>query len=254
MDYIIYRFTNKVNNKQYIGMTTQTLKRRIYQHWCVAAKNPRCHFHKALMKYGEDAWEVDTLASGTVDSIHEVKCKEQLYIAEHNTYEGGYNSTKGGEDFLSSSYQRELQLQRVRRGTHPFTGGAIQRESMKRRHAQGEFLDQNKKRIEAGTHNFQGNSNPAKRLGQEGRHHNQQAPWTNTKTKSNVKAMEVWLMADKLYEWYQEHGKKPRGGSYRAMAAAFNSEANLTSVVNKFRKGWVPTQDPSWLEFVSLNP
>ena len=249
MKFIIYRFTNKVNNKQYIGMTTQTLKRRVYLHWWVASNNPKCHFHRALIMYGKDNWDVDVLFEGTAVSPEEIKEKERLFIAEHNTYQAGYNSTMGGDDFLSSDYQRELQLNRVKCGTHPFTGGAIQRETMKTRHAQGEFVGQNQKRVELGTHNFLGEKNPAKLLAQKGEHHNQRLPWLNTKTRSNPEAEKAWHMAAELYQWYKLHENRRRGGSYRAMSNAFKLNTNLSIMIRKFKEGWVPNEDPAWIDF-----
>ena len=54
---IIYKATNLINKKVYIGQTVKTLKERIYKHLC-EGKCP--HFYRALKKYGKDnfEWEI----------------------------------------------------------------------------------------------------------------------------------------------------------------------------------------------------
>lgn len=136
--YIIYRFTNTINHKCYIGFTTQTIERRTYQHYYIAKRYSKCHFHKALNKYSKNDWLIEVLEESYAES-DEIKSRERYFVQQNDSYENGYNSTEGGDDFLSSEYQRELQKMRVENGTHPFLGGAIQSETMKKRHLNGEF-------------------------------------------------------------------------------------------------------------------
>lgn len=244
MEYIIYKFTNTINSKSYVGLTTQTLKRRVYLHFWKANKKPVCHFHRALNKYPKDVWCISILEDGDAPDHEHIKQRERYFICEHRTYIEGYNSTEGGEDFSSSDYQRQLQLDRVRNGTHPFLGGSIQSASMKRRHAAGEFIGQNQKRISEGNHHFVGNTNPQKKLAAEGKHHNQQNPWKNTK------ATHAWKIADQLYDWYIDNHQKKRGGSYRAMERAFNLDVSIQKMYYEyFQKGWNPRSDIDWIEF-----
>ena len=49
---IIYMFTNKVNNKKYIGQTISE-KNRYYSHFYKGAKECQ-YFHAAISKYGKD--------------------------------------------------------------------------------------------------------------------------------------------------------------------------------------------------------
>lgn len=250
MNYVIYKFTNKINGKSYIGLTTQTLEKRVYLHFWKANKNPVCHFHKAIAKYDKDSWAISVLEEGVAPDKQYVKDRECHFIAEHNTYVEGYNSTEGGEDFSSSEYQRQLQLDRVKAGTHPFLGGSIQRESNKRRWARGDFAGQNHRRIAEGKHHFVGESNPQKRLAAEGRHHNQKPAWRNTKTLQSPDALKAWLIADELYIWFQANHHKKRGGSYKAMGDTFGFKNSLQKMYYEyFCKGWNPLQDPDWVEF-----
>lgn len=246
--YIIYRFTNNINNKCYIGLTTRTLKKRVYHHYYVAKRGSSSHFHRALMKYPKECWDIDILEEGS-DTIQNIKRREVELIELHNTYNDGYNSTKGGEDFSSSEYQRQLQLDRVKNGTHPFVGGKIQSISMKKRHQNGEFKDQNKKRIENGTHHFVGERNPIKRLSMMGLQHNQQkSPWDNSKTAKSPESVRAWSMADQIYDWYNERKQRPRKSGYTLAERHFKFTCSLTIMFTKFKSGWIPQQDPEWLK------
>ena len=98
---LVYVATNKVNNKKYVGMTTQGLKARKTRHLFDARRGSQCHFHNAIRKYGEEAfsWEVVYLGE-TVEELFE---KEIELIAELDTYKNGYNMTLGGEGSNGSS-------------------------------------------------------------------------------------------------------------------------------------------------------
>jgi hypothetical protein len=88
----IYKVTNLVNGKSYVGQTCLPLPRRMQQHWHSAnVKKLANPFHKALRKYGKDAFVSETL----------VICEEQManyyehgLIEIHDTYASkmtGYN-------------------------------------------------------------------------------------------------------------------------------------------------------------------
>lgn len=92
--YIIYRHT--LNNKDYIGYTSQTLEERLEEHIknSLVDKSER-HFHRAIRKYG-----VDNLMSEVIDRAttkEEAKQKERRYIMELDTFRNGYNMTLGGD-------------------------------------------------------------------------------------------------------------------------------------------------------------
>jgi group I intron endonuclease len=85
MDYI-YKITNTVNNKSYIGYTTNPQARWSDHKYGRGNKV----VYQAIKKYGVDKFVFDVIAEDTVDN-------EQQYINEHNTmYPNGYNLTEGG--------------------------------------------------------------------------------------------------------------------------------------------------------------
>jgi len=89
----IYIITNKVNGKQYVGMT-KNIKRRWHQH--ISANGSAPALHAAIKKYGNDGF----IYSYICDAFDfEAACDlEQVLIKQHNTKTPyGYNLTDGGE-------------------------------------------------------------------------------------------------------------------------------------------------------------
>ena len=87
---IIYKSTNKVNGKIYIGMTTKSLQERINGH----KKNYKYTtyaFHRALLKYGFENFSFEVI--DTADSVEALINKECLHIKEHDSMNPriGYN-------------------------------------------------------------------------------------------------------------------------------------------------------------------
>lgn len=99
---IIYKATNKSNNKSYIGQTIKTLKNRIQQHKSEAKCRNRCiKFLNALSKYGIDgfSWEIVAHAKDRA----ELDLLEIVYIKKYNSVQNGYNSKLGGRGNHDSS-------------------------------------------------------------------------------------------------------------------------------------------------------
>jgi group I intron endonuclease len=89
----IYIITNKVNGKQYVGMT-KNIKRRWHQH--ISANGSAPALHAAIKKYGNDGF----IYSYICDAFDfEAACDlEQVLIKQHNTKTPyGYNLTDGGD-------------------------------------------------------------------------------------------------------------------------------------------------------------
>ena len=93
---LIYKYTNKINQKNYIGQTTSTLQRRDQKH--LQQLHDNTYFHRALKKYGRDNFSLVVLE----DNIPEDKIddREKFWIEQFDSYylhNKGYNMTKGGK-------------------------------------------------------------------------------------------------------------------------------------------------------------
>ena len=102
---IVYRVTNKINGKQYIGYTTKTLEERKKLHLSKAKSPSNKHyfylFKQAIRKYGIDNFDWEVLEN--CSSIEECCNREIYYISEYNTISpNGYNLTEGGNGGIQS--------------------------------------------------------------------------------------------------------------------------------------------------------
>jgi hypothetical protein len=93
--YKIYVITNRVNGKQYIGLTIGNLEDRLKQHHAAARKGRKAPLPNAIRKYGEGAFDVE-LVRCDARSYDELQDQEINEIARRGTIKGGYNSAVGG--------------------------------------------------------------------------------------------------------------------------------------------------------------
>jgi group I intron endonuclease len=99
MNGLVYVATNKINGKQYVGLTKRTLKDRWNQHINVANKHANTYFHHAIVKYGADSFDVVQVASAI--GLKYLADLERLIIA---SVKPAYNQTNGGEVTLGRKY------------------------------------------------------------------------------------------------------------------------------------------------------
>lgn len=94
---IIYKITNTVNGKIYIGQTVQTLVARKRDHRNSIERLARISLYRAFKKYGLEAFEWEEIDKAS--SKEELDKKEKLYIAQFHCTDSqyGYNMTLGGE-------------------------------------------------------------------------------------------------------------------------------------------------------------
>lgn len=103
---IVYKVTNTVNNKVYIGKTVQTLKRRIAQHKHDSLKkDSQTKFHRAIRKYGLESFKWEVVCE--CDSNKEL-CEKEIYMIHlYDSIKNGYNITKGGEGVYGFKHSEE---------------------------------------------------------------------------------------------------------------------------------------------------
>jgi group I intron endonuclease len=95
--YSIYRITNNINGKCYVGYTSKYPAILRFEKHKKAAQNPKTIFHKALKHYGADNFTFEVLYESK-DSLHTLSVMEPHFIKEEKSFhkEGGYNGTFGG--------------------------------------------------------------------------------------------------------------------------------------------------------------
>ena len=121
--YSIYRFTNLVNGKVYIGQT-RNLAQRFAGHIRASKSESQTLLHRAIRKYGIDNFSFQVLFH--VFDEADLSSYEQAFIAEHDccALDGdhkGYNMTRGGEG-IGSELCAKLQQERVKQGKHNWLG------------------------------------------------------------------------------------------------------------------------------------
>lgn len=103
--YCIYKITNQINGKAYIGFTKNFMK-RMWDHNRTANKGKGQAIHAAIRKYGWDNFSKEELYYST-DKQHALDM-EDVFINLHET-KGvkGYNVTRGGQQGPPKGYVRK---------------------------------------------------------------------------------------------------------------------------------------------------
>jgi len=89
----VYKITNTVNDRIYIGYTSKSMEHRWNQH-CGRAYNrsfEKSKLYTAMRKYGKESFVVETIYEGK-DALE----KENDFIIKYNSKETGYNTVDGG--------------------------------------------------------------------------------------------------------------------------------------------------------------
>lgn len=115
--YKIYKYTNLINNKIYIGQTKMSLEKR-----AVNGHNYKgsIHFYNAIQQYGWDNFKGDILEE--VETVEMANEKEKYYISLYNSTNPdiGYNITSGGWNCeMSEEIKRVISDKAKERYKHP---------------------------------------------------------------------------------------------------------------------------------------
>lgn len=147
IDGFVYKYTNKINGKVYIGQTI-----REHSRYC-EHKNAKgdSTFHNAIKKYGFDNFEYEIIAYA--DTKEMLNYVERYYIRKYNAFaKNGYNMTKGGDGRLGF-HQPQYVRDAVRKA---HLGKVVSEETRRKMSISGK-----------GKHNHKGELNPNWRGGKK---------------------------------------------------------------------------------------
>ena len=104
----IYKITNKINGKAYIGKTNNIIRRwkeHKYGHGGTAILS------KAFIKYGIDNFDfsiIDIEKYNTTEELNKQLAELEIYyIGVYNTFKNGYNATIGGDGISFYKHSEE---------------------------------------------------------------------------------------------------------------------------------------------------
>ncbi len=187
---IVYKATNQINGKVYIGQTTRVLPQRISHHLWNANNNDNNYFHNAINKYGikNFKWEIIRIC----DNIESLNAFEQYYILYYDSINSGYNLTSGGLNYIVSEKTKEKYRKRK------FT--KEQRKKMSMVKIGVKLSNETKKRMSLSQRNVSDETKRRRSVAALGRHHTEA-----TKKKMSVSKLN---MSDKTKQLISKNHAK----------------------------------------------
>lgn len=90
----IYKITNNINNKIYIGKTENSIEKRFKEHCSDAfkEKNEKRPLYAAMRKYGIENFSIEKIEETNIPEK-----RETYWIEYYGSFKNGYNATMGGD-------------------------------------------------------------------------------------------------------------------------------------------------------------
>ena len=113
----IYKITNNINDKIYIGQTNHTLTERLHQHYLDSRKPHRKHrpLYQAINKYGIENFSIEL-----IEETNNPLEREIYWIEYYGSFKNGYNATMGGNgkryldyELIISTYNQLQNINKV---------------------------------------------------------------------------------------------------------------------------------------------
>lgn len=111
---LIYKITNDINGKIYIGKTEFSIEKRFKEH-CLDAFRERCEkrpLYAAMRKYGIEHFHIELIEETNIPEE-----REKYWIQYYESYGKGYNATIGGDG--SCLYDHTAILERLKNYPYP---------------------------------------------------------------------------------------------------------------------------------------
>ena len=108
---LIYKITNKINNKCYIGQTIKTAEERWKEHQTHAFRTHENDvnktLYKAIRKYGLENFTFEVLQDN-IETYEQLDKAEIYWIDFYNSFVKGYNETFGGQRYHKILPNKEI--------------------------------------------------------------------------------------------------------------------------------------------------
>lgn len=117
----IYKITNIINGKIYIGKTEETIERRFYEHkLSVKTSKKQNKLYSAMKHYGIDSFIIEEIDQA--NSKEELCEKEKYWINKLNSRDDniGYNISKGGDGGYTWDQRGTVTLHKDDKNTHVY--------------------------------------------------------------------------------------------------------------------------------------
>lgn len=98
MSHYVYKITNIINNKIYIGCTSLNIRKRFKQHISASEKGRPYKICRAIRKHGIKNFQIKKIK--TCSTSKEMFSLEKIFIKKYDSLNNGYNMTLGGEGFV----------------------------------------------------------------------------------------------------------------------------------------------------------
>jgi group I intron endonuclease len=103
----IYLATNRVNGKPYVGKTEKTLETRWKWHLNSARKGGPNLIHRALRKYGDDAFSLQIIERDVPTKERLAELEAIWIILMNSKIPNGYNMSDGGDGLYGKGIVEE---------------------------------------------------------------------------------------------------------------------------------------------------
>ena len=111
----IYKATNKINGKIYIGYTNNYSKRKRDHKYEAVNNNYKYNFHHAIRKYGWNNFDWEVICQ-SLDGEYLLKEMEPYFIKYYDSFgKNGYNMTLGGGSCVMTE-ETKLKISNSKRG------------------------------------------------------------------------------------------------------------------------------------------
>ncbi len=110
---VVYKITNTITKKIYVGQTTKTIEERWKKHLkSIFYDNLQTNLAKAVRHYGKNNFKIEILEK--CKTKKELLEKEQFWIKKLNAIDKGYNMTPGGEGNNTYIAKTEKDMKKIK--------------------------------------------------------------------------------------------------------------------------------------------